>query len=209
MPRLNVQDSRNQLTPSQVKKTHTAFTTLPVFPNWFPFNDMIFDGHLRVGKYEGVKTRSWNWDYRGPVLFYNSSRGKIARNAVRAYGYRNHPSKHKIIIGIGDLVEVRPLTQQEAEKMVGNFNKLTPTQVKKLLLQFGPDNPIRPFDVHDYGGDFIAPYEIGFFFQNLKKFSAPIPFAWPAGPIKPIFIPVSIVTSTLKEIGVDPKTLIH
>ena len=48
--------------------------TMPVFPNWFPYNDMMLDGHMKVGKWAGVKTRSWEWNYRGLVLLYNSGR---------------------------------------------------------------------------------------------------------------------------------------
>ena len=29
---------------------------LPVFPNWYPYSDMVFDGHLQIGDF-AVKTR--------------------------------------------------------------------------------------------------------------------------------------------------------
>lgn len=139
---------------------------LPVFPNWFPFNDMLFDGHLRVLDFAGVKTRSWKWDYRGPVLFYTS--GRTARPAVEAYEYQDSQEHHKVIIGTGNLVEVRELTEDEVLRMVCNFNNITPTEA--------------------LAGEYkISPFPFGFFFQNLRRFERPVPFKWPAGPVKPIW----------------------
>ncbi len=158
---------------------------MPVFPNWYPFNDMVFDGHLKVDDYEGVKTRSWNWDYRGPILFYNSSR--TAKLAAKAYNYKDGQVNHKVIIGVGNLVDVRKLTRNEALKMAANFNNLTVSKIKKILLEVAPDGSADPTWINGYG-NYIAPFEIGFFFKNLKRFLTPVPFNWPSGPIKPIFI---------------------
>ncbi|MEK7118229.1 MAG: hypothetical protein AAB869_01335 [Patescibacteria group bacterium] len=160
---------------------------LPVFPNWFPFNNMIFDGHMKVGPYEGVKTRSWNWGYRGPVLFYNS--GRTAHTAARAYGYRDAPTEHKVIIGVGELVDVREFTNEEALQMVCNFNKLSESKVREMVEKAReewdcPESEVL-FGFFDLG-DYIAPYRIGFFFKNLAKFHEPVKFNWPAGPVKPI-----------------------
>jgi len=156
---------------------------IPVFPNWYPFNDMVFDEHLQVGDCT-VKTRSWDWNYRGPVLFYTS--GRVARQAVEAYSYKRNPSNHKIIIGVANLVNVRELTNREARKMVCNFNNISPAQLKELLTEAGGcREPDSPFWVNNLG--YIAPYRIGFFFQDKKKFLTPVPFNWPPGPIKPIF----------------------
>jgi len=208
MPNLNIQNGRNSLTAVQKKRATLAFEKLPVFPNWFPFNDMVFDGYSQVGEYAGVKTRSWNWDYRGPVLFYNSLR--TAKPAVKAYGYENGPSNHKVIIGVGNLIDVRPLTLAEAKQMLANFNKLPLAEVERIVrdceeLDFSPENVVYRF--YNFG-PYIAPLKIGFFFQNLNRFSNPVPFDWPAGPIKPIYIPVSKVAKELKEVGIDPKTLL-
>ena len=156
----------------------TKSLRLPVFPNWFPFNDMLLDGHLKVGKYEGVKTRSWDWNYRGPLLLYTS--GRAFHQAVEAYQYANGAKKHKVIIGIGELVDVRELTEKEAYKMVCNFNNVKPSELSPLI----PDT-VPPFEAYVLG--YIAPYRIGFFFQNLRRFEQPVPFKWPAGPVKPIF----------------------
>lgn len=164
---------------------------LPVFPNWFPYNDMLLDGHLKVGDYAGVKTRSWKWDYRGPVFLYTS--GRTAPQPARTYRYHNSPHVHKIIIGVAELVEVRDLTNAEALKMVCNFNRLTPLGVRDLIhpqAKWKWDNVTldlwRESLYGFYGCGGIAPLPIGFFFQNQAKFRSPVPFNWPAGPVKPI-----------------------
>ncbi len=147
---------------------------LPVFPNWFPYNDLLLDGHLKVDQWEGVKTRNWEWNYRGPVLLYNSLR--TANPAVRAYQYKDSPSMHKMIIGAGELIDVRLLTQREVLQMVCNFNNVTHEQVKRVLEQ------------NDSSWDeYIVPFDTGFFFKNLRRFKEPVPFNWPSGPVKPIF----------------------
>src|SRR3989344_5440310 len=99
---------------------------IPVFPNWFPFNDMVFDGHLKVGKIEI------------------------------------------------ELEETAAATGQSVEQIIYDFWK------------FGP---------------FVAPFRIGFFFQNLKRFEKPIPFNWPSGPIKPIFTDVNQNPALKKQIA--------
>lgn len=166
---------------------------IPVFPNWFPYNDMVLDGHLKVDQWEGVKTRNWEWNYRGPVLFYNSLR--TAKPAVEAYQYVDSPSQHKIIIGIGELVDVRPLTHKEALQMVCNFNNMSPERVEEILQQNGSTSKENnKEDVLDSDlfyfysfGPYVAPLDTGFFFKYLQRFRESVPFNWPSGPIKPIF----------------------
>ena len=157
-------------------------TKVPVFPNWYPYNNMVFDNHLQVGNF-AVKTRSWNWDYRGPVLFYTS--GRVAHQAVEAYGYQRDRSNHKVIIGVADLVNVRELTNQEGKKMVCNFNNISPAKLKKILAENGYTESDSAFWVSGLG--YIEPFRIGFFFQNLRRFTNAVSFNWPAGPVKPIF----------------------
>ena len=140
---------------------------LPVFPNWYPYNDMLLDGHLRVGDY-GVKTRSYDWDYRGPVLLYNS--GRTAWHCVNVYDYPRGGEHHGIIVGVADLVLVRELTERELLKMECNFNNLTLRQVKA-------DSTLSR----------VWPYPFGYFFVNTKRFRKHVPFNWPPGPVKPIY----------------------
>ena len=169
---------------------------LPVFPNWYPYNDMVFDGHLQVGDC-AVKTRSYNWDYRGLVLFYTS--GRTERRAVEIYGYENSPAHHKVIIGIADLVAVRELTLEEAKKMVCNFNNLDPRLLDRVLRRNGlTKDPDAPFWIYNYGY-YVAPLRIGYFFKNPKRFAKPVPFSWPAGPIRPIFIEVTRNSALYKQ----------
>jgi|SRR3989344_1194547 len=160
--------------------------TMPVFPNWFPYNDMMLDGHMKVGKWAGVKTRSWEWNYRGLVLLYNS--GRTAQPAIRAYRYVDGPRQHKAIIGVGELSMVRMLVKEEAEKMVCNFNNISPAKVRSIIEEFEtedytPENIL--FDFYNFG-PYIAPFRVGFFFKSLQRFDR-VPFSWPAGPVKPIF----------------------
>lgn len=162
-----------------------------VMPNTVPYKDMVLDNHLRVGEYDAVKTRSYRMAYRGPVLFYNSTR--IEPLAMKAYEYQRNSENHKVIIGIADLVEVRPLTSKEGLKMVRNFNNMTAREVKKLEKEINPldiNDPNWPFWFNYQWGyeNYIAPFKIGFFFKKVKRFREPIPFNWPAGPIRPIFI---------------------
>lgn len=160
-----------------------------VMPNQVPYNDMVFDGHLRVGKYS-VKTRSYNLNYRGPVLFYNSTRTEP--KAMAAYDYGTGFSSHKTIIGMADLVKVRPLKHWEAKKMVENFNNLPQVAVTNLfgkmldLIVNDKEIPDFPFLVNEMG--LIAPFRNGLFFLNEKRFEKPVPFKWPTGPVRPIFI---------------------
>lgn len=179
---------------------------LPVFPNWFPYNNMVFDGHMKVGPYEGVKTRSWNWDYRGPVLFYNS--GRTAQSAVRAYGYHDAPAEHKVIIGVGELVDVRRLTNEEALQMVCNFNNLSESKVRGMVKKAREEWDCSESEVllGFYNlGNYVVPLPVGFFFKNLARFHEPVKFNWPAGPVKPIntkIVPGSPLYAQLKQSGI-------
>jgi len=161
---------------------------LPVFPNWYPYNNMVFDGRLQVGDC-AVKTRSYGWNYRGPVLFYTS--GRTEQRAVEVYGYEGGRDKHKVIVGVADLVDVRELTTEEAKKMVCNFNNLSPRDLNKVLRRNGLTNdPEAPFFIYEYGY-YVAPLRIGYFFKNLRRLSNPVPFNWPTGPVKPIFTEIT------------------
>lgn len=159
---------------------------LPVFPNWYPFNDMLLDGHLQIGEY-GVKTRSYNWKYRGLVLLYNSLR--TMSSCVKAYGYSNGSERHRIIVGVARLGDVRPLNNREQLKMQCNFNNLSLHQVKN-----------KPDLVK------VVPYPFGYFFTDIKRFKNPILFDWPAGPVRPIFLDInqdSALYNQLKLVGIS------
>lgn len=135
---------------------------LPVLSDWFPFSDMLLDNYMRVGGYAGVITKNWGWDYRGWVLFYNSY--ETFTQCARAYGYQDRPDCHGVIVGIGKLVEVREITIRERFIMAGKYNNWSPRLIKKLIVLEA--NHVRPFD-------------IGFFFQNLRRFKEAVPFKRP------------------------------
>lgn len=161
---------------------------LPVFPNWYPYNNMFFDGHLRVGGCS-VKTRNYLWDYRGPVLFYNS--GRTEQRMIEIYGYERGRDNHKVIIGVADLIDVRGLTTEEAKKMVCNFNCISRQTLNRILRpNRATDDPEAPFHIYEYGY-YVAPLRVGYFFKNLRRLSTPVPFNWPAGPVKPIFTEIT------------------
>jgi|SRR3989344_789898 len=145
---------------------------IPVFPNWYPYNDMLLDRRLMIGRF-GVKTRSYNWNYRGPVLLYNS--GRTAWHCVNIYGYEraNRELHHGVIIGAGDLADVRYLDLTEEARMCINFNnlKITPKKYWQTLPHAA-----------------VTPLPFGYFFSGLKRFDRPIRFNWPSGPVRPIFI---------------------
>ncbi len=144
---------------------------LPVFPNWYPYNDMLLDGHLQVGAH-GVKTRSYDWKYRGPVLLYNS--GRTAHYCVHAYGYPKKAEHRGCVIGVANLEDVRLLTDREWRKMERNFKNLTARQWRD-----------QPEKVEVY------PYSFGYFFSDIRRFENPVSFKWPAGPVRPIFTRVA------------------
>ncbi len=155
---------------------------LPVFPNWYPFNDMLLDGRLMVGE-RGVKTRSYDWKYRGPVLLYNS--GRTVNHCVRAYDYPKGHDRHRIIVGVAHLEEVRELTWRELRTMERNFNNLTSRQVR-----------LYPWRAEIY------PLPVGYFFTRMKRFTKPVPFGWPAGPVKPIFTTIESRSELARQLRV-------
>ncbi len=111
------------LTKRQVERSRQAFKTLPLLPNSFPFNEMMFRGILKLGN-RIVKTRNWHWKYRGFVLLYTST-GR-AMVSARAYGLDPKEFPSRAIVGVAELVEVRPLTRGEKRKLLCQFNNATP-----------------------------------------------------------------------------------
>jgi len=161
---------------------------VPVFPNWYPFNDMLIDGHLKIGVF-GVKTRSYDWKYRGPVLLYNS--GRTTTSCREAYGYPKDASSRHMIVGAADLVVVRRLTRDELRMMRQRFNNLTPAQMRA-----------HPDLVK------VIPLPFGYFFTSAVRFTNPVPFAWKPGPVKPIFIaipPDSALETEFRITGLSKK----
>src|SRR5258708_2131734 len=97
------------LTKREIERVRRHFKMLPVLPNSFPYNEMLFQGILKLGEF-GVKTRSWNWHHRGLVLLYTST----STHKVPAQAYGLDPKKYPrcVIVGVGELVNVRDLTER-------------------------------------------------------------------------------------------------
>ena len=176
-------------TANQRRRVAEAFTTFPVFPNAAPYNELLLSGKLRVGLYEGVKTRSWEWDHRGPVLFYTSGRTHLP--VARAYDLVPSELPRKAIVGVGELFEVRALTADEEIQMYRNFNNWTLADYRKFCRQGW------------WEADYVEPIWCGFFFRNLRRFRNPIKFHWPPGPVRLNHAPLSLVAKSLKEVGYE------
>ena len=95
---------------------------LLALPNQFPYNEMLFDGKLKLGN-NRVKTRSYDPGFRGPVLLYTS--GSIATPVAQAHGYNPREYVRPAIVGVGDLKQVRELNDRELESVLLQFNNAT------------------------------------------------------------------------------------
>ncbi len=172
-------------TAAQKRRAAQAFAIIPAFPNWFPFNEMLLDGILKLGKY-GVKSRPLPWSHRGLTLLYSSSR--VARASAEAHGYDPKTSPRGVILGVGQLVDVRVLTPEEWEQMRLQFNNTTPDGMQEILA--------TP------GRQYVEPFDLGYFFEGLKRFETPVPFNWPQGAVRCTNVPVATVAKALKGIGI-------
>lgn len=176
--------------PPRRNRTRTAgaaLKTIPAFPNAFPYNELLLDGKLIA------KTRDWVWAHRGLTLLYTSTRvhGSIAR--IHEMNPKDYPKK--ALVGVGNLIDVRPLTKRESRKLYSQFNNL-----RNFRGVSGRVLARKGIFVHDY----VSPLSIGFFFEegSLKRFKEPVPFDWPTGPVKPIGIPISKVAAALRAVGI-------
>lgn len=178
------------LTENQAWRIRRHFTTLPVLPNSFPYNEMLFRGLLKLGRF-GVKTRSWNWHQRGLVLLYTST----STHRIPAKAYDLDPKKYPrcVIVGVGELVDVRDLTEAEKKSLLCQFNNATPKQTKTFGQWGGPA--------------YVAPLGIGFFFRRLKRFKTPVPFKPKQGAVRTFGAPLSLVAGELRRVGIDPKSI--
>jgi len=155
---------------------------LLALPNQFPYNEMLFDGKLRLGNYI-VKTRSYDPGFRGPTLLYTS--GKIAAATAEAHGYNPKEYVRPAIVGVGDLKFVRELNEGELESLLLQFNNATSLN-----------------EVYDRD-EWIEPLPYGLFFQRLKKFDNPIEFVAEPGPVRAVKVPVDKVADALGKNGIE------
>jgi hypothetical protein len=150
-------------------KNQTNIKTIPAFPNSFPYNELLFTGKL------SAKTRMWRWSHTGLTLLYTST--STATDVARAYGLDPKSATRGVLVGVGELLPVRELTDAEAERIEKEFANGDP-------------------DVFVGAGTYR--YE----FKNLKRFNKPVPFKPPRGAVKLFNVPVSVVAKAMKEIGI-------
>ena len=81
----------------------SAETTVPVFANRAPWNELV------LRKKRQVKTLSFNWKYRGPILLYTST------NRTDDWGLGEYPVRVKMadipkgfLVGTAEVVDVVP-----------------------------------------------------------------------------------------------------
>lgn len=148
-------------------------TTIPAFPNSFPYNELLLSGKL------SAKTRTWRWGHTGLTLLYTST--STADAVVSAHGLNNESrnSPRMVLVGVGELQPVRELTEKESKQIYREFRNGKRTS-------WGPGT-----------GNFR--YE----FRNLKRFKNPVPFKPPQGAVRLFNVPVALVADALKEVGVS------
>jgi len=165
------------------KTDEVEVTTIPVFPNFFPYNELLFDEKLIA------KSRNWEWKHRGPTLLYTSTRTEGC--VARAYGFDPGSYPRKVIVGVGNLVDVRPFTGRE---------------LRRIFKQFNPDASREEItDYTKYGilwtNERITPGFYGYFFENLRRFEIPVPYNPPKGAVRTFRAPKVLVMRALREVG--------
>lgn len=168
--------------------TAKKLQTLPALPNVVPYNEMLFRDLLRVGDYD-VKTRSWDWDYRGPLLLY-TSKGRHHPGPCEAYKLDRRDIPTGQIVGICNLADVRPLTPRERVIMLQRFNNISESTARRVL------------NGQTYGR-YIWPFDNGFFFSRMTRFKEPVPFYWQPGPVSRCDVPFRVVAKAIAEVGFE------
>jgi hypothetical protein len=144
--------------------------TIPAFPNSFPYNELLFSNKL------SAKTRTWRWGHTGLTLLYTST--STAHEVAAAHGLDSKNTLRGVLVGVGELLPVRELTEAEAKQIEKEFanNKRT------VCVEAGP-----------------WLYK----FKNLRRFKKPVPFKPPRGAVRLFHVPISVVAQALKEINIS------
>jgi len=134
--------------------------TVPVFANRAPWNELVLRGKRRV------KTLSFNWKYRGPILLYTSKDRTddwgLFEYRVRGLKMADIPTG--AIVGIAevvDVVETDALPQTFYDKDPALFDTLGQSHVVII--------------------------------DNVKRFKTPVPFKPPKGAIRIMKAPASLL----------------
>lgn len=146
---------------------------IPVFPNLFPYNELLLRGKLMC------KSRNWAWNYRGPILLYTSSRNE--KSVCEAYGLDPKLFPHKQIVGRATLVDVRKLTRIEKNILTHQFNPDAKKECLEAYVSYG---------LGWWGA--ILPGDIGFFFEDVERLEEPASIDWPQGAVNLCYLPHDI-----------------
>lgn len=151
-------------------KNNAGGITIPALPNWFPYNELLLSGKL------SAKSRDWQWHHTGLVLLYTSTR--VDSDVARAHGLDPKAFQKGVLVGVGELLPVRPLTSEERRQILNEFSN----------------------------GGHSGWFGCGHFryeFTNLKRFAKPVPFTPPQGAVSVLRVPLDLVAEALEEIGVS------
>ena len=127
-----------------------AEATVPVMANRAPWNELVLQGQRKV------KTLSFNWKHRGPILLYTSS------NRVDAMGWEFYGLK-------------KSLADVPKGAIVGIANVVNVLAIDDLPASYFDDDP-NLFETT--GQAFVAVVD------GVKRFKKPIPFKPPQGAIR-------------------------
>ena len=145
---------------------------IPVFPNVFPYNELLMTGQLLA------KTRSWVFKYRGPILLYTSGRNESI--ICESYGLDPKLFPHSMVVGRANLVDVRPITMAERKIITRQFN---PGATKRQISDY------LKYGLLDF--EMIGALDIGFFFEDIERLPQPVKIKWPRGAVTLCYLPIS------------------
>ena len=171
--------------------------TLPALAFVRPYNEMLMLGLLNIDEF-GVKTRSRNLNYKGPVLLYTSN-GRPHQIPAQAHGLNLSEVPAGAIVGVATMVDSRELVWEERVKATQNFNNWGRRQAEDNLCIMNLYGKTQD--------DCILPLTFGVFMKNIKRFKEPVQFKPKHGAIGIMRVPLGQVSKALKEVGINPKSL--
>lgn len=148
--------------------------TLSTFNNQFPYYELLLRGIL------SAKTReNWTWKHTGWTLFY-TSKSRIVTSVINSYAelnLRDNLDTCGCLVGIGYLLPVTLNTPRQMTQLTREFNN-------------GKRGPIWP----GYNR---------FEFKPFYRFQKPIVYTAPRGAVNTFKVPVDVVATELKRLGIE------
>ncbi len=138
-----------------------------------PFCTLLAQKKLHVGRFF-VKTKpaGFRWHYRGSVYLRESQKVQLyCRVVAERHGLKYDTLPRNAIVGVGNLVDVRPLSESEKEELVCCYN-----------------NVEHPADIN--WEPYCVPLPFGLFFDNVTLFERPLPYTSPPGAVNQFRIPL-------------------